>query len=53
MGFATELRFPAAFIAAILSVVHPPFPLSVAAEVVTNTFDGLIQSPLVPAQNLP
>lgn len=36
--------------AAILLVLHL---LSVEAEAVTGAFVGLIQSPLVPAENLP
>lgn len=49
---APYLRFSASFIAAILLVLHLPLPPSVEAEAVTDAFVGLIQSPLVPAENL-
>lgn len=39
--------------AAILLILHPPLPPSVEAEAVTGAFVGLLQSPLVPAENLP
>lgn len=49
---APYLRFPAAFTAAILLARHPPLSPFVEADAVTDAFVGLIQSPLVPAEEL-